>query len=76
MKTKKPTNGLFAPDPNVRTLFIAAGNSAAVLVTPIGAKHRQRTMRFPDPHAALTWCERHGANLVYTAQPRADPARN
>jgi hypothetical protein len=36
-----------------------------VLVTETKGRHRKRVMRFRDGGAALRWCEKQGAVLVY-----------
>ena len=38
------------------TLFMAAQNRSALLVTRTGKRMRRRTMKFPDAHAALDYC--------------------
>ena len=48
-----PANFLAAPG---KTLFMAAGDSWAVIVTRSGKKFRQRARQFLDEHAALNWC--------------------
>ena len=47
-----------------KTLFMAAGNSHAALVTRTGNKMRRRTLNFPDAHAALDWCLQRAAIFV------------
>ena len=57
-----------------KTLFLAAGSAAAVLVQRRGKKMSERPMQFADAHAALTWCEQNGAGFYWF--PAADPGRN
>lgn len=47
-----------------KTLFMAAANPKAVLVTRAGKRMRQRTLDFPSPHAALDWCLHRRATFV------------
>jgi hypothetical protein len=39
-----------------KTLFMAAADRQAVLVTRTGKRMRQRTLVFADEHAGLAWC--------------------
>ncbi len=55
--------------PQSKTLFITAAVKIGVLLTPRGVGYRKRQMRFADPHAALSWCEAHGASLVFLNAP-------
>jgi hypothetical protein len=51
-----------------KTLFLQAPGRTGVLITT--AKRRsQKAMRFKDAHAALDWCESHGALLLYFPKP-------
>jgi hypothetical protein len=63
----KPLNKAYS-----RTMFIVEGISTAMLVTH-GRRMTSRSMQFATPEAALAWCRRHRAGLVYTP---VDPARN
>lgn len=65
----KPTLPSLESFGQTRTLFLTAGTSAAILLTPRGKAHRQRKMHFTDPQAALVWCIAERANLVYLAAP-------
>lgn len=56
-----PADFLAAPG---KTLFMAAANRQAVLVTRAGNKMRQRTLDFADEHAALNWCLDRRATFV------------
>jgi hypothetical protein len=47
-----------------KTLFMAAGNRQAVLVTRTANKMRQRALNFPGAHAALDWCLNRRASFV------------
>lgn len=52
-----------------RTMFIVEGISTAMLVTqsPVGRRRMtSRPMEFKSPEAALAWCRRNRASLVYT----------
>ena len=47
-----------------KTLFMAAANPQAVLVTRLGKRMRRRLLDFPDAHAALDWCLNRRATFV------------
>jgi hypothetical protein len=47
-----------------KTLFMAAGNPQAVLVTRTAKRMRQRALAFPTAHAALDWCLHRRASFV------------
>jgi hypothetical protein len=49
----------------MKTLFASMPGRAGVLVTESKWKRRKRAMRFKDSCAALRWCEKNGATLVY-----------
>ena len=49
----------------MKTLFSEMPGRVAVLVTETKGKRRSRSMRFKDGGAALRWCEKNGATLVY-----------
>ncbi|HUS37350.1 MAG TPA: hypothetical protein VM680_18530 [Verrucomicrobiae bacterium] len=49
-----------------KTLFVTAGLKTAMLVTSVNGRMGQRRKNFADPHAALSWCESHGAMMVFT----------
>jgi hypothetical protein len=53
-------------------MFIVEGISTAMLVTH-GRRMTSRSMEFQSPEAALAWCRRNHAGLVYTP---IDPAHN
>jgi hypothetical protein len=53
-----------------KTLFMAAANHQAVLVTRTGTKMRERTLDFPDEHAALDWCLKRATIFVLLPRPR------
>jgi hypothetical protein len=55
-----------------RTMFIVEGITTAFLVTH-GRRMTKRPMQFKTPEAALAWCRRHHASLVYSP---ADPSHN
>jgi hypothetical protein len=66
-----------------KTMFIVEGISTAMLVIegPVRVGRRRftsRKMEFKSPEAALTWCRRHRARLVYSPLPPAgsSPAHN
>ena len=52
-----------------KTLFMAAGNPQAALVTRAGKKMRQRRLKFASEHIALDWCMKNLAGFVLL--PRA-----
>ena len=58
-----------------KTLFMAAADSWAVIVTRSGKKFRQRARQFSDEHAALNWCLKRRATFVLLPH-RADPKLN
>jgi len=58
-----------------KTLFMAAADSWAVIVTRTGKKFRQRAVKFSDAHAALDWCLKRRATFVLLPR-RADPKLN
>jgi hypothetical protein len=64
----------FAPFSQRKTLFLPAPGTQGLLVTRVGERFKTRAMKFRDAHAALTWCEKHRAGLVYYFG--ADPASN
>jgi hypothetical protein len=64
----------FPSFPLGKTLFYPAPGPHAILVEKIHRRRRSKPMRFADPHAALSWCQSHGAAFVYF--PVADPAQN
>lgn len=59
-----------------KTLFMAAANPKAVLVTRAGKRMRRRSFNFADEHAALDWCLQRRATFVLTPQPGPSPAHN
>jgi len=60
----------------LRTLYMAARNPAALLVTNSGGKRRCRKMQFKDAHAALDWCLAKQATFLLTPPGAPDPAAN
>lgn len=56
-----------------RTMFVVEGNSKAVLVTQ-GQRTSTRHFTFAGPEAALAWCRKHHAGLVYS--PAQNPSLN
>jgi hypothetical protein len=56
-----------------KTMFYTEGNSAASLVTNKAGRHQARTMKFLTAEAALGWCRKHTAMLVYLP---LNPAHN
>jgi len=62
------------PKPYSITVFVVEGIKAAVIVTSIAGRMRQRRQSFASPEAALAWCREHKAGMVYT--PADDPTRN
>ena len=64
----------FAPFSQRQTLLLPAPGTQGLLVTRSGDSFKTRTMKFKSAHAALTWCERHRAGLVYYFG--ADPSTN
>jgi len=67
-----PLDFLAAPG---KTLFMAAANPAAELVTRTAKRMRRRTMKFADEHAALDWCLQRAAIFVLLPR-RTDPELN
>jgi len=64
---EKPNSG-FNPAQfagQTKTMFYNEGNPAALLVTNKAGKRVQSVMEFPKAEAALAWCRRYGAMLVY-----------
>jgi hypothetical protein len=57
-----------------QTLFAESPGRVAILVTNKKGKRSQAAMKFHDGHAALDWCEKNKAILVYL--PAADPSGN
>jgi len=54
----------------VKTLFMSALNSTAVLVTRTGNRMRRRKQSFADAHAALDYClVRRAAFVLVPANP-------
>jgi hypothetical protein len=49
-----------------KTLFVSGGLKAAILVTSVNGRQRQRSREFKDAHAALDWCVENGAMMVFT----------
>ena len=64
------------PSPQLKTLWMVAGNKAALLVTNRAGRRRRRKLRFPDEHAALDWCLARQATFVLTPAGAPDPAAN
>lgn len=54
------------PLPSAKTVFLPAPGTLAIIVTRKGNRQRQRRRKFKDAHAALSWCIKHEAALVYT----------
>lgn len=63
----KPHKGFTTPDfsGQTKTMFYNEGNLAALLVVNRRGKRVESTMDFPKAEAALDWCRRKGAILVY-----------
>lgn len=58
--------------PYSRTVFIVEGIQSAVVVTTVAGRMRQANRKFGSPEAALAWCRKHAASLVYSpAEPVA-----
>jgi hypothetical protein len=58
--------------PYSRTVFIVEGIKTAIVVTAVAGRMRQATRSFASPEAALAWCRKHAAGLVYSpAEPVA-----
>jgi hypothetical protein len=55
----------FNPAPQSQTLFLPAPGKRGILVTHRRGRTTAKVMQFPCSHAALTWCERRRAGLVY-----------
>lgn len=47
-------------------MFIVEGVSTAILVTAIGDRMTQKRVPIDSPEAALAWCRRNSAGLVYS----------
>lgn len=56
-----------------RTVFYVDGERTALLVSRAGRGHRERLLKIETAEAALAWCKRHAAGLVYCP---VDPDRN
>ncbi|HEY3853829.1 MAG TPA: hypothetical protein VGO67_05485 [Verrucomicrobiae bacterium] len=54
----------------MKTLFSEMPGRTAMLVTEQSGKRHRTVKRFKDGCAALRWCERHGATLVYFRRAR------
>ena len=61
---------------SVQTLWMAAGNRAALLVTNRAGRRRRRKLRFVDEHAALDWCLARQATFILSPAVAPDPADN
>lgn len=59
----------------MKTVFMTAGNSSAIIATRTGKKMRRRMVKFPDAHAALDWCLDRRATFVLVPAA-ADPKLN
>jgi len=57
-----------------KTLFLPAPGTDGFLVTRRGKGFSSKAKRFADAHAALDWCQKHCASLIFW--PVADAARN
>ena len=60
--------------PYSKTVFVVEGVKTAAVVTTIGTRMTGKRMKFHTPEAALTWCRRQGARMVYS--PAELPADN
>jgi hypothetical protein len=60
------SHSIFSGENPGRTLFMAASNRAAVLITRTRNKMRRRSLIFSDEHAALDWCLDCRATFVLT----------
>jgi len=56
------------------TVFVVEGLKIAIKVMAGPSGITQRRARFETPEAALAWCRKHGAGLVYSPSPQ--PAHN
>lgn len=57
-----------------KTVFMTAGNPAAILLQRRGRRFVTRKMKFADAHQALDWCL--GNQASFHCLPPADPAKN
>lgn len=56
-----------------RTVFYIEGQRTALLVSRVKRGHRERRLAITSAEAALAWCQKHAAGLVYCPP---DPERN
>jgi len=64
----------FDPFSQPKTLFLSAPGIEGILVIRKGRSFRREMKRFPDAHAALDWCVKYRAGMVFFHLP--DPKRN
>lgn len=51
----------------IKTMFFTEGNPCGLLIENTAGQRTETVMPFDNAHAVLTWCQRHGSNLLYTA---------
>ncbi len=59
----------YDPASQRQTLFLPAPGKQGILVTHRRRRTTAKAMRFAGSQAALTWCEKHRAGLVYFFGP-------
>jgi hypothetical protein len=64
----------FEPFSQRKTLFLESPGIAGILVESVKGKHRKRALKFRDAHAALDWCIKQSAGLVFYFNN--DPSKN
>jgi hypothetical protein len=67
-------SGEISPFQQSKTLFVVESHEAALLVTFTKGKHKSKAMKFETAHAALDWCIKNKAGMVFTL--RTDPSQN
>jgi hypothetical protein len=74
MSSPHSHSGENLPSEQSQTLFVVESHQAALLVTFRNGKHKTKTVKFSNPHAALDWCIDHGAGMVFSR--KGDPSHN
>lgn len=66
----------FQPFSQPKTLFLPAPGRAGVLMQRAGSRYRSRAVKFSGPEAALAWCLKNQAGLVFFYPPESLPPSN
>lgn len=51
-----------------KTLFYTQGTTTAAIVYDDGKRQRAKHQKFRDEHAALSWCVKNAANMMFMAR--------